>query len=162
VSRGDRRVDYLTVDSVQEGVGVSQVLPYVLGLADRGWQLRLHTLERRRPDPSTETLLRDAGVRWTAHAFGRQGPAGGLGRVARTVGAVSRRGLVHARSDLSAAADAVWVRTEEVLAVEIDPRTNEVAQRIGPPSGSGGVAITDDAVWFSAHDVHAVWRLPTT
>ncbi len=62
--------------------------------------------------------------------------------------------------DIAASSDAVWVRTEEALAVRIDPATNEVTQRVGPAAGSGGVAIAEDAVWFTAHDVGAVWRLP--
>ena len=30
----------------------------------------------------------------------------------------------------------------------------------GPPSGSGSVTADGEAVWVSAHDVPAVWRLP--
>lgn len=64
--------------------------------------------------------------------------------------------------DIAASGGAVWVRTEEALAVEIDPTSNTVTRKFGPASGSGSVAITDDAVWLSAHDVESLWRLPTT
>jgi hypothetical protein len=64
--------------------------------------------------------------------------------------------------DIAASADAVWVRvTDDALAVRIDPRTNAVVDRLGPPTGSGGAAIAEASVWITAHDDRqAVWRLP--
>jgi YVTN family beta-propeller protein len=63
--------------------------------------------------------------------------------------------------DIAASPDAVWVRvTDEALAVRIDPRTNAVVDRLGPPAGSGGVAIAESAVWITAHDRQSIWRLP--
>jgi hypothetical protein len=63
--------------------------------------------------------------------------------------------------DIVASADAVWVRvTDDALAVRIDPRSNAVVDRLGPPAGSGGIAIADTSLWIAAHDVHTVWRLP--
>ena len=54
--------------------------------------------------------------------------------------------------DIAVGGGAVWVR--------IDPRTNAVNARFGPPSGSGSVAADDDALWLTAHDVSSVWRMP--
>ncbi len=63
--------------------------------------------------------------------------------------------------DIAASADVVWVRVvDDALAVRIDPRTNAVVDRLGPPAGSGGVAIADTSVWFTAHDKQSMWRLP--
>jgi hypothetical protein len=63
--------------------------------------------------------------------------------------------------DIAAAADAVWVRvTDDALAVRIDPQANTVVDRLGPPAGSGGVAIADTSVWITAHDRQSVWRVP--
>jgi virginiamycin B lyase len=63
--------------------------------------------------------------------------------------------------DIAAAADAVWVRvTDDALAVRIDPHTNAVVDRLGPPAGSGGLAIADTSVWFTAHDAQTIWQLP--
>ncbi len=63
--------------------------------------------------------------------------------------------------DIAASEDAVWVRTTQDLAVEIDPVTEESVRRIGPPQGSGSIAIAPDgAVWISAHDVNLVHRIP--
>ena len=63
--------------------------------------------------------------------------------------------------DIAATADAVWVRvTDDALAVRIDPRTNTVVDRLGPPAGSGGLAIADTSVWITAHDTQTIWQLP--
>ena len=90
---------YLTMDSVQAGVGASQVLPYVRRLAVSGLSVDLHSFELA---PGGADLA--PRIRWHPHRFGRGGPAAGAARVA--VGAAALRGarLVHARSDLAAAA----------------------------------------------------------
>ena len=63
--------------------------------------------------------------------------------------------------DIAASADAVWVRViDDALAVRVDPRSNAVVDRLGPPAGSGGVAIAESAVWITAHDSQSIWRLP--
>lgn len=78
-------------------------------------------------------------------------------RVTATI-TVSSRGITG--GDIAAGADAVWVRVSDALAVRIDPKTNTVADRLGPSAGSGGVAIATTSVWFTAHDVQTIWRLP--
>lgn len=107
-------VTYLTTDSLSEGVGASQVLAYVEGLANRGLDVRLHSFEKIRPTDAQRRRLREQGVHWTPHDFGAAGARGGLSRVG--VGALAIRGaeLVHARSDLPAASallarSACWV-----------------------------------------------------
>ncbi|HET8784198.1 MAG TPA: hypothetical protein VFM38_01080 [Candidatus Limnocylindrales bacterium] len=62
--------------------------------------------------------------------------------------------------DISVGGGRVWVRTEQDLVVTLDPATNTVVDRYGPPSGSGSVAADDDAAWVSAHDTASVYRLP--
>lgn len=94
---------YLTVDSLQEGVGASQVLPYVVALARRGLDVRLNTLEKRAPVVELQDRLRHEGVRWYPHHFGGYGPAHGLWRVLRGRRWLRQAELVHARSDLAAA-----------------------------------------------------------
>jgi hypothetical protein len=54
----------------------------------------------------------------------------------------------------------VWVQPGGLLLVQIDPATDAVVAEYGPRSGSGSVAADDAAVWVSAHDVNAIWRLP--
>lgn len=102
---------YLTTDSLAEGIGASQVGAYVTRLAGRGIEVRLHSFEKREPDPATRERLRQTGVHWLPHAFGRPGGRGGITRV--LVGAAAVRGaeLVHARSDLAAASALVSRRS---------------------------------------------------
>lgn len=98
---------YLSMDELARGVGASQVVPYVERLARLGVDVTVHSFEHGEPDPAVSMRLAGAGVRWRPHPFGRTGSAGGLGRVLR-LAAVLRAGrrpaLVHARSDLAAAA----------------------------------------------------------
>jgi YVTN family beta-propeller protein len=61
--------------------------------------------------------------------------------------------------DIAAGEGAVWVRASKVLLSAIDPATNKVARRYGPPHGSGAVRAGEGKVWVSAHDVSKVWRL---
>jgi virginiamycin B lyase len=62
--------------------------------------------------------------------------------------------------DIAVGGRSVWVRVSDALIARIDPATDTVTERYGPPAGSGSVAADDDAVWVSAHDVHTAWRLP--
>jgi YVTN family beta-propeller protein len=64
--------------------------------------------------------------------------------------------------DIAATDTSVWVRVTDALAVRIDPRTNEVTDRLGPSVGSGCLGIADGWVWITAHDVLAIWCVPTT
>jgi len=94
---------YLTVDSMSEGVGRSQVVPYVVRLAQRGVDVTLHSFEKQSPDPQVGERLAAAGVRWRPHPFRGGGAAAGVGRVAQGAALVRGAPLVHARSDLAAA-----------------------------------------------------------
>ena len=87
------------MDSVQGGVGASQVLPYVERIAAGGLHVDLHSFE---PRPASGGMA--PGVRWHPHRFGRDGQAAGAVRVAVAASAVRKADLVHARSDLAAAA----------------------------------------------------------
>lgn len=62
--------------------------------------------------------------------------------------------------DIAVGGGSVWVQPGGDLLVRIDPATDRVVATYGPPSGSGSVAADADAVWVSAHDVEAIWRLP--
>ena len=62
--------------------------------------------------------------------------------------------------DLAVGGGYVWARISDALVAKIDPATNTVVARYGPPSGSGSVGADDRAVWISAHDVSSVWQVP--
>ena len=68
--------------------------------------------------------------------------------------------VVGEGGDVTVGGGWVWARGTDRLLTRIDPRTNRVAERYGPPSGSGAVTVGFGAVWLSAHDIDTVWRLP--
>jgi virginiamycin B lyase len=69
-------------------------------------------------------------------------------------------GVAGSGGDLTAGGGWIWARGSDTLLAQIDPRTNAVVRRYGPPSGSGAAIVAFGAVWISAHDVSTVWRLP--
>lgn len=95
---------YLSMDSLDEGIGASQVLAYVERFAERGIEVRLHSFEKGTPATWIEDRLGAAGVRWLPRPFGRMGAVGGMQRILAGARAVRGAELVHARSDLAAAA----------------------------------------------------------
>ncbi len=96
-------VTYLSVDPLSSTVGSSQVLAYVERLAGRGAVVDLVTFEHD-VDPALAERLARSGVGWRPKRFGASGPVGGLGRVVRAARAVRGAAVVHARSDMAAAA----------------------------------------------------------
>jgi glycosyltransferase involved in cell wall biosynthesis len=97
------RLTYLSMDSLSEGVGYSQVFHYVVRLGRLGLAVELHTFEKSSASPELARRLSDAGVVWHPHRFGRLGALGGLFRVLRGAWLVRRAELLHARTDLAAA-----------------------------------------------------------
>jgi YVTN family beta-propeller protein len=77
------------------------------------------------------------------------------GKVAATI----PLGVPGPGGDIAAGAGRVWVRADKVLLSVIDPSTNRVVARFGPPAGSGGVRVGDGIVWVTAHDTNTVWAL---
>ncbi len=62
--------------------------------------------------------------------------------------------------DIAVGGGSVWVQPGGQLLVRLDPATGAVVAEYGPRSGSCSVAADDAAVWVSAHEVEAIWRLP--
>jgi len=104
------RITYLSVDPVTSTVGTSQVLAYVERLAERGVGVDLHSFEHHVDEVIAADLVRH-GVVWTPHRFGGNGARAGLGRVTRLARSIRGAELVHARSDMAAAA-AMWSGAE--------------------------------------------------
>ena len=61
--------------------------------------------------------------------------------------------------DIAAGEGYVWVRAKQELLLVIDPKSNKVIRKFGPPAGSGAVRAGQGAVWITAHDVNKIWRL---
>lgn len=68
-------------------------------------------------------------------------------------------GVPGTGGDIATGAGRVWVRAKAVLLSAIDPATNRVVERYGPPAGSGAVRVAGAHVWVTDHDTNAVWVL---
>jgi len=94
------KATYLSVDSAVRGVGRSQVLPVVNGLAARGWEMRLVSCERSVSDAVAKaSQYLHSSVDYAPVEFGGAGPIGAAGRIVRLRSAVGEPNLIHCRSD---------------------------------------------------------------
>ncbi len=73
--------------------------------------------------------------------------------------ATIQAGVSGPGGDIAAGGGRVWVRAEKVLLTVIDPESNRIVHRFGPPAGSGAVRVGPQSVWVSAHDVNTIWEL---
>jgi hypothetical protein len=97
-------VTYLSVDSIQEGVGSSQITPLILGLAEKGKAVCLITFEKIKPPKELLEMFSNAGVVWVVKEFGRPGAIGGLARFNILRRCVPKSAVLHGRSDIATAA----------------------------------------------------------
>ena len=100
-------VTYLSVDSIQEGVGSSQITPLILGLAEKGKAVCLITFEKMKPSKELVEMFSRAGVVWIAKDFGKPGAIGGLVRLNSLRRSIPNSLVLHGRSDIATAA-AIW------------------------------------------------------
>lgn len=105
----DKKFDitYLSVDSIQEGVGSSQITPLILGLAEKGKTVCLITFEKNKPSKELVEMFSRAGVVWLAKEFGISGAVGGIIRLNTLRRSVPDSLVLHGRSDIATAA-AIW------------------------------------------------------
>ena len=61
--------------------------------------------------------------------------------------------------DIAVGAGRVFVRAARTALSVVDPATDRVTARYGPPCGSGAVRANDRVVWVTAHDIQKVWLL---
>ena len=104
-------VTYLSVDSIQEGVGSSQITPLVLGLAERGTKVCLISFEKTKPQNNLVELMLAAGVHWIPREFGKQGAVAGVKRLDSLRRCTPKSLVLHGRSDIPTAA-AIWSHVE--------------------------------------------------
>lgn len=62
--------------------------------------------------------------------------------------------------DIAVGEGSVWLRGTEELVAQLDPATDAVVARFGPPAGSGSAEAGAGSLWISAHDETAIYRLP--
>jgi hypothetical protein len=103
-NRHEFDLSYLTVDSLSEGVGSSQILPLMKLLAKAGLSVNLISFEKDKTPPSIENELESAGISWNRREFSSRGAIGGLGRLLEISRIIPKTRLIHARSDIPAVA----------------------------------------------------------
>jgi hypothetical protein len=150
---------YLTVDSVQEGVGASQVTPLLIGLAKMGRKICLITFEKTKPNTQLQNSYSDAGVTWIAKEFGKNGPIGGLSRFMEIRKSVPSSRALHGRSDLATGAgllsDVGSPMLWDVRSLWSDQRLQIGSQGWNKATGRGARSLEN----FSASKSHAMVTL---
>ena len=95
---------YVSHDSIDEGIGRSQIIPVVIGLANKGWSVGIISCEKTDISSEIREQLEAVAVKWTALSFGRTGAVGGVGRLIRIAIRLPRAHAYHCRGDLAAVA----------------------------------------------------------
>lgn len=93
---------YVTIDSLSEGVGSSQITPLITRLSTSGLRISLISYEKRKPSIDLVEHFDALGVTWSPRPFGSSGPTGGLTRLHKVKLDIPKTKLIHARSDIPA------------------------------------------------------------
>lgn len=96
------RINYLSFDSISEGVGASQILNLAEAYRNLDQEVNLVTFEKIKPSIVLINRLHSAGINWKPLTFGRNGLLGGMSRMKRLVRDIPEGDVVHARGDLPA------------------------------------------------------------
>ena len=95
-------LSYLTIDSLSEGVGSSQITPLISRLSKSGLKINLISYEKFKPATELIDFFKSIGVNWNFRDFGSTGLIGGLERFNSLRQEIPRTNLIHARSDIPA------------------------------------------------------------
>ena len=93
---------YVTIDSLAEGVGSSQITPLITRLSRSGMKINLISYEKTNPNSELLTYFESIGVEWNFRDFGANGLIGGVGRLNSLREEMPKTNLIHARSDIPA------------------------------------------------------------
>jgi glycosyltransferase involved in cell wall biosynthesis len=93
---------YVTIDSVAEGVGSSQITPLISRLSREGLKLNLISFEKVSPESNLIDQFNAIGVDWNPKPFKKNGLTGGIERLDSLRREIDSTRLIHARSDLPA------------------------------------------------------------
>lgn len=120
------KIQYVTFDSLEEGVGASQVLSYILKLSLE-YDFTLINFEKEKPSIQLKSKLLESGINWIPLNFGKRGLWHGFSRVIRLSRQLDPVIPIHARGDL-AALSAVLSGSKKIL---WDCRALSADQRFG-------------------------------
>ena len=91
---------YVTIDSLTEGVGSSQIIPLINHLRKTDIKINLISYEKFQPPMNLLNYINSLGVEWNPRPFGSNGFMGGIGRLNNLRREIPRTNLIHARSDI--------------------------------------------------------------
>ena len=111
-------ISYISVDSIQEGVGSSQIIPLVTALAKQGKTISLTTFEKFSPPESLSTQLSAVGIQWNILKYGGNGALNGFLRLLKIVTSTPSANIIHARSDIPAVG-AILSRSSKLILWDI-------------------------------------------
>jgi glycosyltransferase involved in cell wall biosynthesis len=95
---------YITHDSLQEGIGMSQIVPIVLGLAKDGWRVGVISCEKKSKYSVIDAEFTANKIHWKKINFGKTGTLGGASRLFRLAFNLPKAQAYHCRGDLAAVA----------------------------------------------------------
>lgn len=93
---------YITIDSLSEGVGSSQITPLITRLSKAGLKIKLISYEKPNQNSELADYFKLIGVSWVARPFGANGFIGGMSRLNNLRFQIPNTSLIHARSDIPA------------------------------------------------------------
>ena len=93
---------YVTIDSLSEGVGSSQITPLITRLSKSGLKINLISYEKTSPETELRDFFVSIGVVWNSRPFGSGGAIGGVARLNNLRREIPKSNLIHARSDIPA------------------------------------------------------------
>ena len=93
---------YVTIDSLSEGVGSSQITPLISRLSKSGLKIYLISYEKTNPRSELVDYFKSIGVDWNFRNFGSYGLVGGVERLKNLRQEIPKTNLIHARSDIPA------------------------------------------------------------
>lgn len=93
---------YITIDSLSEGVGSSQITPLITRLCKSGLKINLISYEKTKPDSELHEYFNSIGVTWNSRPFESNGLLGGVERLNNLRREIPKTNLIHARSDIPA------------------------------------------------------------
>ena len=93
---------YVTIDSLAEGVGSSQITPLISRLSKSDLKINLISYEKSNPSLELITYFESIGVDWNWLPFNTNGLIGGVIRLNELRKEIPNTNLIHARSDIPA------------------------------------------------------------
>ena len=93
---------YVTIDSLSEGVGSSQITPLVSRLSKLSLKINLISYEKSNPSSELVDYFDSIGIKWDYSPFESNGLVGGVKRLNNLRQEIPKTNLIHARSDIPA------------------------------------------------------------